>query len=315
MPGRGMYRATHAVLVDDPEFQVLSACARHIFHVLKISRIGNMAGIFMCDNGEKLTLAKQVGVSIKNIEAGLTELERGGWILREKSVLWLRNALKYDPMINLNNDNHRKAVKKVLEGLPGFSILAKFCNYYELEMVCAIPSRYHLDTISITDTETDTETDLSSGKPDRKHRVSTTNPDHKPAVEYWCKEYEKSIGFKYDFKRGKDAKLISELLKVFTLDQYRYLVDYILTTDDEWIADGRRTLGVLSAMSNNIVQRIKSGSSAKIPKRSKDNLSAIAEYLARRKADDERAKQKQIGGGPESSELDLYPEPQGDCSG
>ena len=149
MAKRGMYRATYAVLVDDLDFQQLPERARHLFHVMKISRVGNMAGIFICDRGEKLTLAKQTGIPVLAVNRALGELERGRWILSESSIVWLRNALRYDPKLTLNNENHQKAIQKVLRGLPALSIVAKFCNYYKLAIPSHIPSRYHRDTIEI----------------------------------------------------------------------------------------------------------------------------------------------------------------------
>ncbi len=146
---RGNYRSEYSALLDDPTFQQLSVDARHTFHALRITRLGNQAGIFVFDEGGFVTLRVQTGLTPKRLRTALGELDKELWIIREFNVLWIRNALRWDPLQNLNNKNHRDGILKVLEGLPSLSIISKFSNYYHLDIPSHIPSRYHRDSIDI----------------------------------------------------------------------------------------------------------------------------------------------------------------------
>ena len=63
---------------------------------------------------------------------GIPNPPRMGWLMRERNVFWLRNALKFEPSRTLTNDNHRKNVMKHLCGLPKLKIVNDFADYYEL---------------------------------------------------------------------------------------------------------------------------------------------------------------------------------------
>lgn len=130
MAGRGVHRGVYSSLVDHPEFQSLSATARHVFLTARVSKQAGPAAIFVC---YREVLARQTGHSVRAVENALGELEAAGWVRREGLVVWLVNGLRYDPTMRLANPKHRTAVLRALEELPRSAILATYCEYYGLE--------------------------------------------------------------------------------------------------------------------------------------------------------------------------------------
>lgn len=92
----------------------------------------------------------------------------------------------------------------------------------------------------------------------RLDHSSETSSDHREAIKYFTETYQKEIGAKYDFKSGKDGKLIKDLLKTFNLEQLKALIDQLFKTKDQFIiSQAGRTIGILSACSNKLVQEFK----------------------------------------------------------
>ena len=137
MGQRGVYRGVFSVLLDDPDFQVLSAPARHTFLTLRLCAQAGPACIFRFYSA---VLCAQTGYSVKAIERALKELEKGTWLLREGPVIWLRNALRYDPYLRLSDTKHMKAVEKWISGLPRVGLVLSFCDYYQITRPFEDPS-------------------------------------------------------------------------------------------------------------------------------------------------------------------------------
>lgn len=131
MSERGVYRGIYSALVDDPEYQLLSAKARLVFLTVRICVQAGPACIFRY---YPALLAAQAGLSVRDVEAALVELERSpsDWLRREGPVIWVRNALRHDPNMHLTNDRHRVAVENWLRGLPRLQIVLTFCEYYQI---------------------------------------------------------------------------------------------------------------------------------------------------------------------------------------
>jgi uncharacterized phage protein (TIGR02220 family) len=161
------------VLLDTPKFKSMSSDARHVFHVLKLTRLNNMAGIFVFDLGAKVTVADQTGISIKKLEIAIRELIDNQYVIYEEPILWLRNQVKHDPYVNLTNPKHVTAIHKVLNGLPSISIIAKYCNYYKLSIPIGIPIEYQSLTIGSVIAYTDPDPDPDSDQ----NNHSDTDPD------------------------------------------------------------------------------------------------------------------------------------------
>jgi hypothetical protein len=131
---RGVYRGTYSALIDDPDYQRLSARARLALLTMRLSREAGVACIFRL---YVAVLAEQTGLRIDEVEAALKELASSPnaarpWIYREGSIVWIRNGLRYDPNVRLGDERHRKGVERAVEALPRLEIVAKFCDYYEI---------------------------------------------------------------------------------------------------------------------------------------------------------------------------------------
>ena len=149
MAERGDYRAIHTVLLESPEFVDMSAAAQLVWFHLKL-RLG-ATGIDVIPAAEAV-LSEATNLPPEDVRNALFELKgeppsegipnpipegipnppRMGWLMRERNVFWLRNALKFEPSRTLTNDNHRKNVMKHLCGLPKLKVVNDFADYYEL---------------------------------------------------------------------------------------------------------------------------------------------------------------------------------------
>jgi hypothetical protein len=127
MTDRGEYRCIYTALVDDPDFQELSADARALFYPLKL-KLGR-AGIDVFYAESLPTLS---GIPSERVREGLAELSEGGWLRIERNVFWLRNALRFDPAKTLQQPNQRTSIQKHIATLPKLAIVNDFAEYYDL---------------------------------------------------------------------------------------------------------------------------------------------------------------------------------------
>lgn len=129
MSARGEYRSIHTVLLDSPEFLDLSPEAQLVWFHLKLrlgpSGIDSMPGI-------EHVLQETTGLTLNAIGDAMGDAIRGAWLVRERSVLWLRNGLKFDPTLSLSNKNHMAGIAKHLQSLPKLQIVNDFASYYNI---------------------------------------------------------------------------------------------------------------------------------------------------------------------------------------
>lgn len=128
MAEKGEYRSIYVAVLDDHDFQELSACARACFWVLKM-RLG-MAGIAPF---QPETLPRYTGFPAEETTRALQELVDGRWLAIERTVYWLRNGLRHDPSEPLKSPNLVKSIQAHLRTLPKLPIANEFAAYYGLE--------------------------------------------------------------------------------------------------------------------------------------------------------------------------------------
>lgn len=126
---RGVYRGVYSALIDDEDFQTLTPEARLILLTLRICRDAGPAVIFRY---YPEVVARQTGLTLPGLEQGLVELAEAGWVERERSVVWVKNGLRYDPTMRLSNAKHLAAVCRAVAALPKVSLRLKFLEYYQI---------------------------------------------------------------------------------------------------------------------------------------------------------------------------------------
>lgn len=146
MTERGDFRSIYTVLVDTPEFTDLPPEAQLVWFHLKLKM--GPAGIDVIPAAEHV-LSDTTGIPCEGVADAIEILSQRGFLARERNVLWLRNALKFEPSRNLDNDNHKKSIRKHISSLPKLGIVNDFADYYNLDRPFpkVIPSGYHRDTL------------------------------------------------------------------------------------------------------------------------------------------------------------------------
>lgn len=229
---RGSYRSIYSTLPDSLDFRALHADARHVFLTLKVSRLNNVAGIFIFAEGERVTLQGQVGRTAPIINRAIDLLCDTGWIAIQYPILWIINHLRFEPSVSLNNSKQTLGVLKVLKTLPNAPITAKYCEYYGLAYPFDTPSKGYqypirykeTDTEKETEKEKETETEKetateSSAKPDAATPVSMKRKKkikQRPEVEfqeYWSRPRSRAALSNWSLKNGWPMEWIKEELQ------------------------------------------------------------------------------------------------------
>lgn len=135
---RGVYRGVHSILLDEPDFQRLTPRARHVFLTARLCKDAGPACIFRY---YPEVLMRQTGYSRRQLTDALEELSRENWAYSDGSVIWLRNGLRHDPHVRLNDRKHLAAVLRQLDGLPASALIARFRDYYKIGRASDGPSK------------------------------------------------------------------------------------------------------------------------------------------------------------------------------
>lgn len=203
MASRGDYAAIYTGMADDPDFRGLTPDGKLVVYTLKM--ILGPSGIDVVRVFEPQML-ELTGLSERRLRAALADVERAGWVLRDGSLVWLRNGLRYNPTLNLALENHRKGIERHLRGLPRQSLVARFRDYYGLDVDPSIPLPFDREGIGTpmgpprdvdpdTDTETETEPEnrkkkqSSGGKRRRTKEASKRETWLTPYHDAWAERY------------------------------------------------------------------------------------------------------------------------------
>ena len=131
MAERGEFRAIHTAIADDPGFLNLDTLERLMVLMLKLTL--GQSGIAVM----RATLPELVHLTAghsNGIRRAFQRLQNDDWVRVEGHVIWLRNGLKYEPHIDLRNENHRKGVVAYLKSLPKCNLVNDFACYYQLDI-------------------------------------------------------------------------------------------------------------------------------------------------------------------------------------
>jgi hypothetical protein len=179
----GTYRGIFTSLIDDPDYQRLSASARLILLTL---RLCSQAGVAVIFRMYPAVLAEQTGLTVDEAEAALGELEKAPsaerpWIYREGGVVWVRNGLRHDPNVSVGYDKHRKAIVRAVAGLPRLGIVRKFCRYYGLGRPIdrvAKGSRNPIEGVALPRTTPENDSRLTT----TENENESTTPERRPPL-------------------------------------------------------------------------------------------------------------------------------------
>lgn len=128
-PEQQPYSSILTRLFDTPEFQELSSPARLLLLVLRLNDDANWAVAYRL---YEEPLRERTGLSKKHFRNAMEELVEEDWIRYKDRIVWVINGLKYEPRIDLGNDDHKDLVRVQLSSLPRSSIVLQICDYYDI---------------------------------------------------------------------------------------------------------------------------------------------------------------------------------------
>jgi len=88
-----------------------------------------------------------------------------------------------------------------------------------------------------------------------KKKRTIPDTDHAKFIDYFFTKHKERFDRKYDFKKGKDGKHVSDLLKVYKIDILLQMVDIFFDEDDEFLIKAGYTIGVFRSQSNKLAQK------------------------------------------------------------
>lgn len=138
---RGRYGGVHSAILDDPDYLQLSSRARLVLLTMKIDL--GPSGIDVVDPA---TFAEKVGETEAAVLDAWRELAgaRNRWILfarmphSRRYPTWIRNGLKFEPSMSLENEKHRTGILRHLAGLPRLRIVNQFAA--QVLRPCLVPT-------------------------------------------------------------------------------------------------------------------------------------------------------------------------------
>ena len=119
-------------------------------------------------------IAQQTGVKDTVCHTVLDTLSDTHWIRILDGLVWVRNALRYDPNIFLHNPKHLVAIQKILLSLPKSKLIKEFAEFYKI----SLPESYNNN-----DTVSDTVSDTLSKPSGKGIRYTETEKEPEPDTE------------------------------------------------------------------------------------------------------------------------------------
>lgn len=92
---------------------------------------------------------------------------------------------------------------------------------------------------------------VEESRVDKRESV-VRNPDHQIAVDYFCQQYETSIGTKYVFQGFKDGAIVANILKSLPVDQFKLKVDQFFASKDPFITKAGYSLPIFVSQINKL---------------------------------------------------------------
>jgi hypothetical protein len=81
--------------------------------------------------------------------------------------------------------------------------------------------------------------------------------DIRDFIAYFCETYsERRNGARYMVRREKDIPLVKRLLAVYSMERLKKLTVVLLTTDEDWVSETDRGIGILSTKASWLDDRL-----------------------------------------------------------
>lgn len=190
MSDRGDYRSFYVSMLDDPDFRDMPGDDFKIFFALRLTL--GAAGIGVL---RRLVLCDQLKISTAKLEKRLASLEKPkpesglGWIVwdRRNDIVWIVNALKYEPSLSSKNERQRKHINGLVKPLsPHSNAVKEFWKTYPDWRIGAETEPTAPPTIvKGNDTPTDSPPNgqgMGIDSPAKHKRRETRDGDERPAT-------------------------------------------------------------------------------------------------------------------------------------
>jgi len=163
-------------------------------------------------NPKQETLEAALGISGKTLRAGIANLIDTGWIER-KAGRYRNNYVLHDvPTVKEKVTREKLPSENIGHSVDSPASLGRNSRLTRE----ILPSHNNVlnSSIELSNRNSIEELSKERSKPKPKSRKKPDpNPDLQPVIDFFCEMYLEKVGEKYPFAGGKDAKLLSELLK------------------------------------------------------------------------------------------------------
>jgi len=93
------------------------------------------------------------------------------------------------------------------------------------------------------------------------------HPDFTGFISFWMNEYEKKFSVPYKFGKGRDGKLVKDLLAIYGFEKLCRMVIEFFDSSDPWIKNAGFTIPIFSSQANQMGQRLCNSNTAETKNR------------------------------------------------
>ena len=219
-------------LVEDDGFRALPSAARLLLLVLRLSPEAGRTAFYRV---HRELLPPRTGLSDERIAKAEQALVAGGWIHVDGDIVWITNALRWNPGVHFNNVKHVKGVLNELGGLPKTSLMSAFLEHY----------RWLFDPYEDLAGAVQNLTDYHSNTPPRVQpppRQKKQDPDDSPieAVKAIIDRLNERAGKKFTYAAAR-THISARMGEGRTQEQFFHIIDKMAkaATDGTWGRDGK----------------------------------------------------------------------------
>ena len=230
---RGDYVGINDTLVEDTGFRALPSAARLLLLVLRLSPEAGRTAFYRV---HRVLIPPRTGLTEDRIARAEQALVDGGWIHVDGDIVWITNALRWNPGVHFNNVKHVKGVLNELSALPKTALMAEFIGHY----------RWLFDPYDDLADAVQNLLDYHSNTPPRvqppaqKPRPQATAEAPTEAVKAVIDRLNERAGKKFTYAAAR-AHISARLDEGRTPEQFYSIIDKMskAATDGTWGRDGK----------------------------------------------------------------------------